>query len=256
MGTIAAYDLGSGWLGVAIVAEEFPLEVLQSISLRVDPEDLDVVVAVAVEMAVQAGATRAAIEHSSNLYVPDGASKQKIMAMAEAHKVCGFLQRDLSRALEAAGITANTYARQSWAHRVVPHTQGGITTAMANTALEALCAPGSWDRLRDQHQRDAAGVACMWLIDKPTAPKRYRKRVRKRPEKPAEEVAGPKLTPPQAHLAAKRKRLGRLTPLERTWAGCVCALGDRGQGRHRDECPLSRSEEKIAAAVRHGSWLR
>lgn len=263
---IIGFDLGSAHMGVAIVAGALPLDVIDALTLGVDPNNLDTVVAVAVELAIKAGATRSAIEHGVKFYVPDGASKQQIMSMAQAHAICGQLQRKLTEALTAEGIEAITWARQSWAHRVVQHHQGSITTAAANEGVRAQCAPGSWERLGDQHQRDAGGVACMFLVEPPTPTKRYRA-PRARPAVDPDAPAPAALTPEERE--AKRQRCWRerkrderhtATDEQRAEAGCDCkpldSAGKRRQGAHLSTCPLSVRYQRLQAAIGHGPYLR
>lgn len=273
---IIAFDLGSASLGIAVLADALPINVLHAVTLGVDPDDLDLVVTVAVEFAVRVGAARAAIEHGVKFHapyftIPPGSTPSQVNAIlarhraqttsiAAQHAICGKLQDKLSVALASAGIEAVTWARETWAHRVRQHHQGSITTAQANESLRDRCAPGAWERLRDQHQRDAAGVGCMWLVDPPAPPKRYRPpKVRTAADIPER----PKLTP-EARAALyrksdrerKRRVRGDASEQERFAAGCMCL------GKHLLGCPVgdrlreARMGAKISAAVSRGPYLR
>ncbi|MGE5202133.1 MAG: hypothetical protein ACM3O6_08705, partial [Acidobacteriota bacterium] len=162
--------------------------------------------------------------------------------------------RELTKALADAGVEAVTWARESWAHRVVQHKQGGIKTSLANEGLRAILVPGSWELLKDQHQRDAAGVGCMWLVDPPAPPKRYRApRARpggeQRPKLSPEQYAAKRLTAAREGMRRLRKDA---SAEERIAAGCVCV------GKHLRGCPVRERHQRdqIAKATAHGSWLR
>lgn len=268
---VVGYDLGSAQMGAAFLADTLPLDVLHAVTLGVDPKDLDVVVAVAVELAVRMRATRAAIEHGMKFHppwfsIPEGSTatqikailerrQRQIISMAEEHAICGKLQEKLSSALQAAGIEAVTWARETWAHRVVPHHQGGVSNAEAKAGVRALCAPGSWEALSDDHQRDAAGTACMWLIDPPARPKRPSRASPSAPPKP--------VYTPEQKVELRRQQVrecqrahpagGRpvdASAAERAAAGCTCTA------KHRSDCPVKIARDAARAATARGSFLR
>lgn len=262
---IIGFDLGSASMGVTALADALPIEVIHAVTLGVDAKDLDAVVAVAVELAVRMGATRAAIEHGMKFHppyfsIPEGSTGAQInsilarhrartASMAEEHAICGELQKRLTIALQAAGIETVTCARESWAHRVVPHHQGGITNAVAYEGLRARCAEGSWERLRDPHQRDAGGVACMWIIEPPARPKRPS---RSRSREAAATAVRALLTPEQKEALragqvreAVRRHRGDATSASRAAAGCTCTA------KHRRTCPiyLARHADRVARTL-------
>jgi len=231
--TIAGIDLGSRWLAITMGVEELPLRLTSpSRTLAVDPNDLDVVVAVTVEVLVGAGVTRAAIEFGK-FYSREGDTPAKVMAMAEAHGICRLLHRELTKALAPLGIEVLTVDQQSWAHRLVPHHRGGIKTAESNEGVRARCGEGVYESFADQHQRDPAGVLLgAWLVD--AAPRL--KRVRRRKGAP------PKPEPTPEEIEAKRKARREY---KTKWQ-----MEARGGSRREAKATA------IAAAIARGSALR
>lgn len=249
--TIAGIDLGSVRLAVVLGVEELPLRLASPArTLKVDPKDLDVVVGVVVEMLIQAGVTRAAIEHGAP-YVPKGADEAAAAAMWRAHTVCTRLEERLYPPLRAAGIEVVTMARRTWSSRVVPHHRGGISEAESNDGVRGFCGEGVYesfvdqDGRRDQDQIDAAGVLLgAWLIDQ--APRRrhhkYRdRRIDKTKPRPIE------LTPEQRKAKRqeqknnwRRQQMGTRPIPELVAAGCLCFVDrERRRGRHKAGCPLA-----------------
>lgn len=238
MGLVIGLDLGSRRLGVVITHDALPLRAVVAITVIVDPTDLGPAVAIVDALLELHQPSLAVIEHA-RFFVPSGASPQKIQAMAEAHGVCERLHERLSVALAARAVQTETIPRASWAHRVVPHTQGGITDLMARTAIEGHVIEGWEEIARGQDTIDAAGVIFGLLMPKPRRRQRYRcrNRPRKTPERSREERAERRR---MTHRMAARKRRGTADRL----SSAVCNCGPDGQpkttkGRHKGTCPIA-----------------
>src|SRR5882762_6689712 len=121
-------------VGVALAPAVLPLRGVLHTTVLVDPPDLAPAVARIVALCVGAG--QVVLEHAP-FYVPSGKSPQAIAAMAAAHEVATVLEVHLQRELGALGIPVATIPRATWTHRVVPHTRGGISDAVARAGLEA-----------------------------------------------------------------------------------------------------------------------
>jgi hypothetical protein len=110
-----------------------------------------------------------------------------------------------------------------------------VSTAEACEGIRARCGEGAWDRLRDQHQRDAAGVLLgAWLVDAPPRLKRIRARKGR--------VTEPKPEPTPEEIAAK-KRARR--EYKTAW-----------QAQARGGSKRKARAGALAAAIARGSFLR
>lgn len=260
---ILALDLGSARIGYVLAERGLPIRIRKARTIDVDPAHLDG--AVKLCLLQLAGVTGVIIEHG-RFYARQGWSAQKIMAMQQAWRVADRLQERFVLELELLGFKEKEpgqdpprlrYAvipRASWAHRVVPHARGGITTAMANAGLRAHLAPESVGMLDGQDQRDAAG--CLVWAFLPPPPRAYRYRDRR--AKPR-----PRLTPEQ-RLARRRlswrdsKRRARGPDVVARLEGDTCNCGPEGKprtgkGRHKATCPIAAgglSKENVARAAK------
>lgn len=265
--TIGGIDLGSAWLAAVVAADDLPARWTEEPrTFAVDPRDLDVVVAVVVELFIKSGVTRAAIEFG-RFYSGESPSAGQATAMGNAWGIMHTLEHLFGNALRAAGIEVLTMARRTWSSRLVPHHQGGISTADSNAGVEAKCAEGEYARLLDQHQRDAAGVLLgAWLVD-PERRRRHQKYRDRRKDPTAPRP--PELTPEERklkQLIGTRERVRRCriadatrdgpgyhrpldaTSEERAAAGCACSA------KHRRDCPIY--QRRAAERGEHEPRLR
>lgn len=181
--------------------------------------------------------------------------------MAQAHEICSHIEAGLYRELPPyvpgsaediaawAGLIPRlpelvTIPRARWAHRVVPHTSGGITDDAANEGLQVHITPDSWEQwlsggeaIERQDKRDAAGAIVGWLLP---APRRARKPVEtKRAPLPAM-TQEQKLARRRAQTLERVHRCRAPEVAERVAAGCLCFIGrTHGGGRHKAGCPLA-----------------
>ncbi len=227
---LVGLDLGSKHLGLVVVdARTYAVEgapdcgslavrvVLDAHTLAVDPTHLDGAVNAALDVAVSVGACAFVVEHAP--WFPPGGASPGGLKISQAN---WLVTHDLLDALRRASpIPVHVIARQTWAHRVVPHHRGGVTDADVTRALPALLDPASLALLTDTHQRDAAGAVLGYLLapppPSPKVPREPRAKGEPRPPRKAKRRAGKNdawiARRSQARLEARRAR------------GCTCAPG-------------------------------
>lgn len=226
-------------------------------TLAVDPKDLGPVTAEIGALLASGNVSGVVVEHAP-LYLPLGKSPGALLAIAQNHETCSRLAERIAVECKTRGVPCFVLPRASWAHRVVPHTRGGITDLMANEGLLVHVDPESWGRLADQDQRDAAGVLVGHLLP---APRRLlaARRGKLRDRRKDQSTPHPSLLTPEAreglraarHAAAlprlrERKRLTmrRLRGTAERAAACRCGPGGQPRdvstrGRHKAACPAA-----------------
>lgn len=242
--SIMGLDLGSRHLGAVVSAEALPLRPL-SRRWDVDPRDLGPTAdRVRREVDGLAGLDGSlppdVVVEFGALYMPKDVSSQAAQKIAEAHATCGRLLDLVWRACPGPFYQVTLITRASWSHRVVPHTSGGITDAMANEGLRTHVDPGMWTALVSQDERDAAGALVGHLLGA-CARTSTRRNGRKR-NRPLY------VSPP--HVLARRAHDARLDALCEAGAlrilaspppvvteGRPCGCGRRGP--HRRDCALA-----------------
>ena len=261
---IIGIDLGSRRTAIVAALPSIPVEVTASAVIAIDPgADRDPALLIpALDHLVAcvrvAGARRVVVEHGRFYPQRDG-TQQAIAATAQHHEVCAQLLALLVRELSRDGVAVVIMGRTTWAHRVVPRTKGGITDAMANDALPALLATGSWTRLGSQDERDAVGLILGDLLA--PVPK---VRVKAPPAEPRPRAPRKRggLTPAQAAAASvrARERYAALTPEQK--AALLRRAAERyreGEGARRAAEAEARAQARaaaLAATIARGSWLR
>lgn len=262
--SILALDLGWKWIGrVFAPVEELPLAGIRSDRLRMSPADPWPVLERIMADVRANDPSRVIIEHAP-FFAPAGKSAAALARLAQMHEPSSTMAEILAKALVDAGYsrlslatpfpsplpprTVITIPRMTWAHRVRPHTQGGITDEMAIEAMRPHITAESWAQMETQDEIDAGGAALWWLLP---AQKRARKRGAKSSTPPR-----PAMTPEQRVATEReqgklrmRRKHGYLTIDERWARGCQC-----GSRRHRVGCPLVAG--RLVTAIAHGSWLR
>jgi hypothetical protein len=170
---LVGIDPGSAHLGLVVVdARAYAVEgapdcgalpvrvVLVADTLAVDPAHLGAIVNEILDVAVSVGAGALVVEHAP-WFPPGGASPGGLKVSHDnwlvTHDLLDALRRE-------SPIPVHVIARQTWAHRVVPHHRGGVTDADVTRALPALLDPASLALLTDTHQRDAAGAVLGYLL--------------------------------------------------------------------------------------------
>lgn len=262
---ILSLDLGSRRIGAVLAPPSLPLRpVGKPVTVDVDPENIDPTVAHLAEL-LDAGRVSAVILEHAPLYMPAGKSPAAYAAIATAHEVCSRLHERITllcreRKIPTLGTTQKgmshpAVSRQTWAHRVVPHHQGGITDAAANAGLEVHVDPAAWALLTDQDQRDAAGALVGHLLP---APRRvFASRHKLRDRRGDRSAPHPAALSPDAIKAARAARWSANAPRrraltlarvrkhrgarERLSAACTCGPGGQPRppdrrGRHKFGC--------------------
>lgn len=254
---IAGIDLGSSRIGIVAAEDVLPVRAVARDTILVNRSQLGITAADVVSR-IYPGVGRVVLEHAP-FFAPVGKSPAALAAMAQAHEIAAILHDLLVRELRSRGVRVDTIPRASWAHRVVPHTRGGITDEMANDGLRAHVTAEVWESMRGQDERDALGTLVGSLL--PAPKKKYRSRA-----KTSRDEIRPILTPEQKaerHRIRDRERKravrGSLTPEQRAELGCACLR------KHVAGCPLyecrasdrdarreegvARERERIAAGV-------
>ncbi len=249
--SIVGLDLGSAKLGAVAAFAGLPLRVIGAQTLPVDRHSLaptaDHLRAEVDALAAACGEVPEIVIEFGALYIPKDASPQAARAMAANHETMSTLLLLIWQAMPGPVYRTATIARRSWSSRVVPHTQGGVTTAASNAGLAAYLDPaGNWIELADQHRRDAVGAIVGWLLGAPVRESRpwkagrIRKRYKPKPRPPSpralakraqDAAADALLEAAQARVAAVVLPLPRyVEPLR------PCGCGQRGP--HRDGCAI------------------
>lgn len=257
---VLALDLGSVHCGAVLAPAALPIApAIHPLTITVDGCDLDGAVAAIGALLDEHDVRRVVVEHGP-YYVSPTASDAAKAAQAKAHAVCERLLERIKIECRARGIPGQRIPRATWAHRVVPHTRGGITTKMAMDGLRVHVTEEGWEALNDQHQRDAAGALVGVLLPAPV--RIYRRRARDNTDRPM--VLLGKEERRRRALASwrtsKRKARGSLDRL----AGTTCNCGPDGApkvgaGRHKSTCPSApptrptgprgMSDKNIASAI-------
>lgn len=198
---ILGIDPGSAHCGIALLSTADASQpgapaasVLIAETLPVDPARLEAIVTAILERIAQVLASpdfvaaltmRVVVEHGP-WYPRPGASPGGLAVSQQAWTVMHDLVRDLRA---RCPVPVEVIARATWAHRVVPHTRGGITDSDVREHLPRLLDVASVALLTDAHQRDAAGAALGALLaPAPRAPREPRP---KGPRKPRSQAGRP-----------------------------------------------------------------
>lgn len=253
---VLGIDGGSRWCGASAV--DGGIGVLAAGTFDVNPEklkpakiDVRACVTWLLGCAAISGAERIAVEHSDEWFPWPGATPQALKASAANWNVCDRIVRALD---EASPIPVETFHRNTWACRVVPH-KSGVSDADVRAALDALLPAESLAAVSilcppcatATHQRDATGVALgAILAPAPTPPRERAARVAREPGE--KRVRGPRAPRPgssaqrNAGWMAKRKAAAKAAKVAR---GCRC------QRRCMTTCPcyVPRPLRPPAAAI-------
>lgn len=264
-------DLGSRRCGMVLAPEALPLviPIAGHQTLDVDKGDLGPV-ASQIEAMVASGNVSAVVVEHGPLYLGADWPPAKRVAVAQAHEVASRLHERILTICTGHAIPCHTIARNTWAHRVVPHHQGGVSNDLSNAALPAHVDPEAWGRLADQDQRDAAGVLVGYLLGgAPAGPRPARRRLGpirdRRKDQSAPNIRSLPLEE-QARIRAERKAgekqrkqdyfraagpPGSVERLARTDTDCTCGPGGMPRllgmgGRHRRGCPVAPAPKRGA----------
>lgn len=271
---ILALDLGSRRCGMLLALPALPLVVPPGghQTLDVDKGDLGPV-ASQIEAMVASGNVSAVVVEHGPLYLGDDWPPAKRVAVAQAHEVASRLHERILTICETRPIPCHTIARNTWAHRVVPHHQGGVSNEESNAALTARVDPETWARLADQDQRDAAGALVGFLLGGATAgPRPARRRLGPiRDRRKDQSTPNIRSLPPEerARIRADRKAAAKVkdkvrfqlaagpdAPARLARAATDCTCGPNGTprptsatGRHRRGCPVAPAPKRSAVAA-------
>lgn len=243
---VLSLDLGSRRIGAVSAPALLPLRPVGR-TIPVDPANIEPVLEHLSAILHPAALSAVVLEHAP-LYMPPGKSPAGYREIAAAHEVCSRLHERIVLMCRERGIAVVTVARQTWAHRVVPRTRGGITDAMANDGLVAHCDGAALATLEDQDQRDAAGALVGWLLGPPKKAGRARAKGPPRPLLTAEQRAANR----RVVVARCVKRASVARDTARLRSGCSCGPdgGPRltgARGRHRRLCPMAPPPKAIDA---------
>ncbi len=151
---VLGVDLGSARVGVTLVHAGLPLEVVAADTIQVTDHDhlgpvVNEIVACVRAAEIGASSCRDIVCEHGSLY--PGKTPWATMQIAKAHAISSRLLAELRLALPGPWYRIQAIPRSTWAHRVVPHHHGGISTAASRDALrwDVTAIPMRWT------QRDA-----------------------------------------------------------------------------------------------------
>lgn len=268
-------DLGSRRCGMVLAPPALPLAVPVAghQTLDVDKGDLAPVASQIGAMVASGNVSAVVVEHGP-LYLGADWPPAKRVAVAQAHEVASRLHERILTICAGIEVPCHTIARNTWAHRVVPHHQGGVSNEASNAGLPAHVDPETWGRLADQDQRDAVGALVGYLLGgAPAGPRPARRRLGPiRDRRKDQSTPNIRSLPPedQARIRAESKAAARgrqrdyfrsagppgsAERLARTDTDCTCGPGGAPRllgmgGRHRRACPVAprpKGEESTAS---------
>lgn len=182
---IFALDLGSRHTAAVLAPAVLPLVVApgDAVTIPTDPADLARAVAV-VRQILDGGDIEAVIlEIAPRFFAPKNVTPKAHASMSEAYTVCRVLADRIEMACVERKILCVRMARQTWAHRVVPHSRG-VTNEAAAAGVRAHTEPVSWGALTDEHQRDAGGALIGYLLGLEVAAATAERMSRRKPATP------------------------------------------------------------------------
>ncbi len=151
---VLGVDLGSARVGVTLVHAGLPLEVVAADTIQVTDHDhlapvVEEIIACVRAAEVGASTCRDIVCEHGSLY--PGKTPWATMQIAKAHAISSRLLAEIRLALPGPWYRIQAIPRSTWAHRVVPHHHGGISTAASRDALrwDVTAIPLRWA------QRDA-----------------------------------------------------------------------------------------------------
>lgn len=243
-------------------------------TLDVDKGDL-APVAGQIEAMLMSGHVEAIVVEHGPFYPRMDKSAAANAAMAAAHGIASRLHERILTLCADLLLPCHTIARNTWAHRVVPHHQGGVSNEEGNAALSGRVDPETWARLADQDQRDAAGALVGHLLGGATVgPRPARRRLGPiRDRRKDQSTPNIRTLPPeeQARIRADRKAAAKVkdkvrfqlaagpdAPARLARAATDCTCGPNGTprptsatGRHRRECPVAPAPKPSKSATAH-----